>query len=231
MTRFCSKCGKKAGKDEYICDECGENIIDLSNDKSDNKEEKKDFAYDALKILTVIALVIMILISAAAALGRYYNVSKNRELKVFEQTAGVRILKDIDYNEIDIHGEKLKILSKKEEYMSKLKETDKYVQKNIKDNISSIEGDKLVKYTGDAYNRYDTLLNEIYSNIVSNMDEEEASKLRDDERKWIVYKENKSTEGMESDEYSDSENKWVYFDYLAVYTRQRCYELIERYMY
>ncbi|WMJ79322.1 lysozyme inhibitor LprI family protein [Clostridium sp. MB40-C1] len=112
-----------------------------------------------------------------------------------------------------------------------------YINKldNIKEGLKDLE----VKYSGstsemkqaaqEEYKRWDTSLNEIYGVLESQLSSRDMKQLKEEQRKWISYRDNKAKKDslefkggtMESLTYLASSGKS---------TKNRCYELVEKYM-
>ena len=93
------------------------------------------------------------------------------------------------------------------------------------------EEESLLNYTSKIYKKYDTVLNMIYSDITSSLENGELEKLKKDEIAWIKEKDATASTAVGSEDTSESDENWVYFDSLATSTKDRCYYLIHTYMY
>jgi uncharacterized protein YecT (DUF1311 family) len=87
----------------------------------------------------------------------------------------------------------------------------------------------LKKVEGDAYDRLDGLLNEIYGVLKKQLPVDVMDELRKEQREWLDYRDKSAKEAslkyeggtMEQYEYVTVENNL---------TEERCFELVEDYM-
>lgn len=91
--------------------------------------------------------------------------------------------------------------------------------------------EKLLNYTSKIYKKYDTLLNMIYSDISAALENGELEELKSDEIDWINKKDEMASYAVGSEDTSESDENWAYFDSLATSTKDRCYYLIHKYMH
>lgn len=247
MTDFCPKCGKKAEKDEELCSVCGEKITSLSQEKKNNRKNK-------IKINILNKIIFLILLVSVLYLGigityRYFNAGKNIESNKNNQKSELKILKDISgkYKEdesntnikskknIDLEkveqteSKEKATINKKEKYLKMMNNLDIEVEKTANLELDGGE-EKLLDYTSKIYKKYDTVLNMIYQEISSKLDSEKAQELKEDEIEWINKKDEIASKAVGSDNTTESEENWVYFDSLATSTKERCYYLINTYM-
>ena len=118
-------------------------------------------------------------------------------------------------------------LNKKAEYKQKLDD----IEKGLSDLESYRAGTTAeMKYAaGEEYDRWDKALNEIYSVLKENLSKDEMSKLEAEETKWIKDKEEKAKEAGKEFEGGTAEGL-AYTSSLAETTKNRCYELVNKYM-
>lgn len=103
------------------------------------------------------------------------------------------------------------------------KESYDYYGELLKEAVTTVE---MVECTGNMYEVSDKCLNEIWSIIRYNVEEEEFEKILTEQRAWIAEKEAKAQES--SAEYEGGSFAAVdYNDILATLTIERCEELIE----
>ncbi|WP_077622727.1 lysozyme inhibitor LprI family protein [Sediminibacillus massiliensis] len=118
--------------------------------------------------------------------------------------------------------------SLKEEYLKKLNEAEKEVEK-MRENPIDDTTFALKKVEGDAYDILDGLLNEIYGVLEEQLPPEKMEQLRKEQREWLDYRDDTAKEAslkyeggtMEQYEYVRVENNL---------TEERCFELVEQYM-
>lgn len=260
MTDFCPKCGKKADENEKICSICGEKITSLSSDKKNEKRNNIKNKISFINKIVTSVVVISLLYVGGNIVSRYFNAGKNIESNKNNQKSELKILKNsgVKENKEEIHiNEKVKkannkekeelekeensispiekeentpVLDKKEEYMEIIRTLDNEVEKAANIELDGGE-EKLLDYTSKIYKRYDVLLNMIYQDISSNLNNKELEALKEDEILWINKKDEIASSAVGSENTTESDENWVYFDSLATSTKERCYYLINKYMY
>ncbi|MGO4888810.1 lysozyme inhibitor LprI family protein [Anaerobacillus sp. MEB173] len=123
---------------------------------------------------------------------------------------------------------KKKAASQKNKYLQKLAEIEKglsdldYLYKNG----VTIE---LTEAESKRYERWDDALNEIYGVLKQQMPGSEFEKLRNEQRNWISYRDQKAEEDAAEFE-GGTFARVQYLSTLATLTEKRCYELVEGYM-
>ena len=120
--------------------------------------------------------------------------------------------------------------SPKEKYMKIMSDLNTEVDQMADSELNG-EEESLLNYTSKIYKKYDTVLNMIYSDITSSLENGELEKLKKDEIAWIKEKDATASTAVGSEDTSESDENWVYFDSLATSTKDRCYYLIHTYMY
>lgn len=258
MTDFCPNCGKKAEDGEKICPVCGGKITSISQDNENNKKERGKNRINLFKNIIVGAVLVLTLFVSCTVAARYFNAGKNIANTVNTQKSELKILKKTSEKQYDVSGEsatdkdeeksnnsKDKIdkntedeirnsenlgLRKKDEYMSLMSELDKETRE-LADKELNGNQEKLLDYTSKIYKKYDTLLNMIYSDISAVLENEELEELKQDELEWINKKDEMASYAVGSEDTSESDENWAYFDSLATSTKDRCYYLIHKYMH
>ena len=115
-----------------------------------------------------------------------------------------------------------------EDYRKKLEDVDRIVKDLRETDGTANTTDSVKNIAEDEYRLWDTELNRVYQAVISAMSENEAEKLRSEERQWIRSRDQMAKQAaaklkggtMESLEYTAS---------LSVSTRERAYELLEDY--
>ena len=118
--------------------------------------------------------------------------------------------------------------SLKAEYMGKLNDTDKEIVE-MRENPIDDTTFASKKVEGDIYDLLDELINEIYGILIDQLPPDEMDQLREEQRKWLTYREQEAKEAslkykngtMEQLEYVTVENQL---------TEERCFQLVENYM-
>jgi uncharacterized protein YecT (DUF1311 family) len=113
--------------------------------------------------------------------------------------------------------EKLDNIQKELDAMPSKKDSDKGVTNAMKN------------YYGVAYEKYDDALNEIYALLKKELSPEDMAELKSEQVKWIKEKEENAEKERQKYEGGTFENvAW----YISLYesTKDRCYELVKKYM-
>lgn len=118
--------------------------------------------------------------------------------------------------------------SMKTEYLEKLNTMKAEIQEQI-DNSKATTTVELMKEAEDRYEAWDQELNNIYSVIQEQLPEDERAILTDEQRNWIVERDNAAKEASLKFEGGTAENL-EYTAALANETEKRCFELVEKYM-
>lgn len=116
--------------------------------------------------------------------------------------------------------------SQKTEYVQKLNATKKELDA-VKPTDSSTYALKAV--AGQRWETWDDLLNEIYGGLKEQLPPEEMDQLREEQRKWLTYRDESALEASLKYKGGTMENL-EYVSVLANLTEERCYELVEKYM-
>lgn len=119
-------------------------------------------------------------------------------------------------------------VSLKEKYLAKLAEVEKSVKEfdEIFDQGIQVE---MTAAEGEIFSKWDMLLNEIYADLKKTLPHNDMSKLREEQRDWLEYRDEKATE--EALQYKGGSMETLqYVSTQAQLTKERCYELVELYM-
>jgi len=87
----------------------------------------------------------------------------------------------------------------------------------------------LVEANSEAYKRWDTALNKVYGVLKEQLSDQDLNKLRDEQRKWIEFRDKKAKEDAAEFEGGSFESV-QYASTLQQLTKERCYELVNIYM-
>lgn len=116
----------------------------------------------------------------------------------------------------------------KEKYLQKWEETKNKVEEMRKNPVDDTTF-ALKKVEGDAYERLDDLLNEIYGVLEKQLNKEEMNQLRKEQREWLIDRENIAKK--ESLKYEGGTlEPYEYVRTINNLTEKRCFELVENYM-
>lgn len=140
----------------------------------------------------------------------------------------------------EIKNQKDKDDDKKQEEAKKiatLLDKKKYIEKL--DNIELGLKELAPKYAGsmadmksaesETYTRWDSALNEIYGVLKQGLTPEEMGKLKTEQINWITYRDN-TAEKAASEFKGGTMEGLEYTANLSRLTKERCYELVEKYM-
>ncbi|KGR74335.1 lysozyme inhibitor LprI family protein [Ureibacillus manganicus] len=115
--------------------------------------------------------------------------------------------------------------SLKDNYLKKLNEMEE-ADRNLEP-ASTIAG--LEEQEAERYNKWDSVLNEVYSVLIEQLDKEQMDQLREDQRNWIIYRDETAKES--SLKYSGGSYEALeYVATQATLTKERSYLLVAKYM-
>lgn len=116
----------------------------------------------------------------------------------------------------------------KEEYLNKCQQ--------LEEDLNSVLAEKRSGTTIEMreaaaieYEKWDDLLNEIYEVIIKNLSQEEANALIEEEKAWIETRDSKANEAA-SKVAGGTMEPLLHESSLTESTKERCYQLIEKYM-
>ncbi len=259
MTDFCPKCGKKAEDGEKVCPICGEEMTSISQENDNNKKERGKNRINLFRNIIISVVVLVVLFISCTVVARYFNAGKNLANTVNTQKSELKILKKTSEKQYEVSGEpatekddeeengkseaegekkaeeEIKRsenlgLQKKDKYLSMMDELDKEARELADAELNGNQ-EKLLDYTSKIYKKYDTLLNMIYSDISAALENGELEELKNDEIEWINKKDEMASYAVGSEDTSESDENWAYFDSLATSTKDRCHYLIHKYMH
>ncbi|TQR17482.1 lysozyme inhibitor LprI family protein [Psychrobacillus soli] len=176
------------------------------------------------KILTVIFIQVLFILAACG--------NSSDELSTKSKTNSTESTNDdfLKANTTENSSEgadnrELNTESKKEEYLKKLNEMEE-ADRNTEAGTTMVE---LKEQEAERYRKWDVELNEIYGVLKEQLSTEQMDKLREEQRNWLIRRDEIAKEAslkykggsMESLEYVAT---------LASLTRERCYELVAKYM-
>jgi uncharacterized protein YecT (DUF1311 family) len=119
-------------------------------------------------------------------------------------------------------------VSNKEYYLQKLNNIESGLDdlKYLYDNGTTVD---MREAASETYKRWDNALNEIYGVLKEELPDSEMSKLKVEQRNWIKYRD--KTAKTESLEYEGGTLEPLQYTMtLSRLTKERCYELVEKYM-
>lgn len=147
--------------------------------------------------------------------------------------------KESDSNEMSGDQEKNKAVKENSNDNTTVQESKKQIYKKKLDDIQAGLKDLEGLYAGNTiemksaasqeYERWDKALNEIYGVLKQQLPANDMSKLKEEQIKWISDRDAKAKE--ESLEYQGgTAEQLIYTSSLAKTTKERCYELVEKYI-
>lgn len=147
--------------------------------------------------------------------------------------------KESDSNEMSGDQEKNKVVKENSNDNKTVQESKKQIYKKKLDDIQAGLKDLEGLYAGNTiemksaasqeYERWDKALNEIYGVLKQQLSANNMSKLKEEQIKWISDRDAKAKE--ESLEYKGgTAEQLIYTSSLAKTTKERCYELVEKYI-
>lgn len=118
-------------------------------------------------------------------------------------------------------------LSKKK-YIDKLNTIEGGIKKDFPNSYSDTTV-KMKEALGEAYKRWDDALNEIYGDLKKELKPDVMKELKNEQINWITYRDN--TAKKESQEFKGGTLEGVqYIESMGRVTKERCYELVDKYM-
>ena len=114
----------------------------------------------------------------------------------------------------------------KEEYLKILNTQEEADKNKVVTDTTTIA---LIAEEQERYETWDKLLNEIYGVLKTQLPENEMIKLRDEQREWIIKRDETAKEASLQYKGGTMENL-EYVATQATLTRERCYELVAKYM-
>lgn len=255
----CGKKAENGEKICSICGEEVASISgDGDNNKLDNKNNRNILIR---KTVLIVSLVVVLFLGINVGLRYFNagkNIanttnSQKSELKVLKRPSGASYekseeegivkkeastnnkheeysAKEENSSERENNIEKNAALKKKDKYLKIMSELDNEVRE-LADSELNGDQEALLNYTSKIYKKYDTVLNMIYGDITYALENDELEKLKQDENEWIKKKDEMASYAVGTDDTTESDENWAYFDSLATTTKERCYYLIHNYMH
>ncbi|MDU5110962.1 MAG: lysozyme inhibitor LprI family protein [Clostridium sp.] len=117
----------------------------------------------------------------------------------------------------------------KQMYLDKLNELEADLNTSLKEKYDSGITLKMIEAASEEYEKWDKMLNEVYSKLAEQLSETEINNLTEDELNWIKIRDEKSDAADDKFE-GGSIAPFLRIDSLAKTTKERCYELVNNYM-
>ncbi|MFJ7970715.1 lysozyme inhibitor LprI family protein [Psychrobacillus sp. NPDC096389] len=168
------------------------------------------------KITTVILVLVSIILVACEDMSDELGAKPNNESSNADSTENT--------SEIAEDSE-VKKESKKEEYLKKLNDMEE-ADRNLVAGTTMVE---LEEQEVERYKKWDVELNEIYGVLKEQLSKEQMDKLKEEQRNWIKHRDKAAKEASLKYEGGSMESL-EYVATQASLTRERCYELVAKYM-
>ena len=120
------------------------------------------------------------------------------------------------------------IYSSKQIYLEKLNELEANLDISLKEKYSGTTLE-MVEAGSEEYEQWDNILNEIYSELKQQLSEEDMKKLTEEELTWIKSRDEKGEAAANEFKGGTMENLNRLMS-LMTSTKERCYELVNKYM-
>lgn len=130
-------------------------------------------------------------------------------------------IQDAEEQANDSAGTKETYLNKLDEIESSLKEFDKVYESGTQADMNQAKS--------ETFERWDDALNEIYKELQQQLSEREMSALKEDQRDWMKQRDQIAEEKSKEAEGGTLE-PFLYASALADLTKDRSYELVNKYM-
>ncbi|HBJ2621273.1 TPA: DUF1311 domain-containing protein [Clostridium botulinum] len=138
-----------------------------------------------------------------------------------------------------VNSKKIDISTKENNSVSKTQESTKQIYKNKLDaielgmkDLDDLKGGSTLEMKSAAkeeYERWDRALNEIYGVLQKQLSSDDMNKLKDEEIKWIASRDEQAKKDSLKYKGGTAETL-IYGMSLGQSTKERCYELVEKYM-
>lgn len=131
-------------------------------------------------------------------------------------------------DETEQKDEEKNITLNKQEYLDKMNVLDEELNVKLKDKLAGTTIE-MREAASEIYIAWDEMLNEVYSEIISTLSEEEKDKLISEEEVWMGERDKKADDAAKEVEGGTMEPLARTFS-LGASTKERCYELVNNYM-
>ncbi|MBN1062494.1 DUF1311 domain-containing protein [Clostridium botulinum] len=149
------------------------------------------------------------------------------------------INKNSQDNSNKVNSKKIDISTKENNNVSKTQESTKQIYKNKLDaielgmkDLDDLKGGSTLEMKSAAkeeYERWDRALNEIYGVLQKQLSSDDMNELKDEEIKWIESRDEQAKKDSLKYKGGTAETL-IYGMSLGQSTKERCYELVEKYM-
>jgi uncharacterized protein YecT (DUF1311 family) len=178
------------------------------------------------KLLMVMLSVVLVVLAACGKSSVESNAISNDQPKVQEDTSNhTSTSTNSNGGEPQKSSNNENVESKKDQYLKKLNEMEE-ADRNEEAKSTMVE---MEEQEADRYKRWDEALNEIYGVLKEQLNPEQMTKLKEEQRKWIKHRDEAAKEA--SLKYKGGTTEALeYVATQATITRERCYELVAKYM-
>ena len=174
------------------------------------------------KVIGIIGVSIFLFVGCS-------NINRGSKINIDKEIVNEQGNETIVEDEMKENSEENKIIGlNKKEYLDKMDNLDDNLNTKLKDKL---EGTTLEmrEATSEIYTAWDEVLNEIYSQIISTLSNQEKDKLILEENNWIKERDKKADNAAKEVEGGTME-PLVRTSSLANSTKERCYELVNNYI-
>ncbi|TKC16724.1 lysozyme inhibitor LprI family protein [Robertmurraya kyonggiensis] len=206
----------------------------------------KNFQYGGIKMKEFIAITLGIFLLLAGCgttsndlvtdeakpVSEKGKVEKSEEAENMEQKEDSNTESRNTKNSVEINAEKKSqsapVTGEKEKYIKQLND----IKKGLSEFDKALETGtqfEIGQAYGEIFTRWDNALNDIYGALEKQLSASEMDRLREEQRKWITYRDETAKKASLKFEGGTMESL-EYISTQARLTEERCYELVERYM-
>lgn len=119
--------------------------------------------------------------------------------------------------------------STKQVYLEKLSNLEDNLNASLKEKYDSGITQQIVEAASEEFEKWDDMLNEVWSELKGQLPEEDMDKLTEEQVNWIKSKDEKSETAANEVKGGTMEPLSRVMS-LAISTKERCYELVNEYM-
>lgn len=122
-----------------------------------------------------------------------------------------------------------KTYSTKQVYLEKLNSLEESLNASLKEKYDSGVTQQMVEAASEEFEKWDDMLNEVWSKLKGQLTEEDMNKLIEEQVNWIKSRDEKS-EAAANEFKGGTMELLSRVTSLAINTKERCYELVNKYM-
>ncbi|MDQ1143907.1 uncharacterized protein YecT (DUF1311 family) [Bacillus sp. SORGH_AS 510] len=179
-------------------------------------------------VLTAMFTIVLVILGACGKSSVESNAKSNEQATVQEDSSNHKSTStttDSNDGESQESSNDENTVSQKDQYLKKLNEMEE-ADKNEEAKSTMVE---MEEQESERYKKWDVALNEIYGVLKEQLDTEQMDQLKEEQRKWIKHRDEAAKEA--SLKYKGGTTEALeYVATQATLTRERCYELVAKYM-